>query len=253
LVSVRNDPDKEYAGRIGRLVGKLVLPMADGCVFQTEDAQKWFPDRLQKKSRIIYNAVNKNFYTYERKPVPGRISTFGRLNIQKNQMLLINAFTVLAQSYRDISLRIYGDGELHEKLTDRINQLSMSDRIRLMGNTENVLEELSKTDIFVLSSDYEGMPNALMEALAMGVPCISTDCPCGGPKMLISDKVNGMLVPVGNQDQLVEALQYLMLNPEKKDEMGMQARAGANQFEPGKIFADWEEYICAVCRSHVIE
>ena len=105
LISVRNDPDKEYAGRVGHIVGKYLLPFADGCVFQTKEAKNWFPKRLQKKSRIIYNAVKEDFYHVERHPVPGEIVTCGRLEEQKNHALLIAAFSKVVERYPEARLK----------------------------------------------------------------------------------------------------------------------------------------------------
>ena len=110
LISVRNDPNKEYAGRLGTFVGKALLPMADGCVFQTREAQAWFPEKLQKKSKIIYNAVKEDFYHIERKPNHEEIVTCGRLTEQKNHAMLIAAFAEVAKQRPNATLRIYGEG-----------------------------------------------------------------------------------------------------------------------------------------------
>ena len=195
LISVRNDPNKEYAGRVGHIVGKYLLPFADGCVFQTKEAKNWFPKRLQKKSRIIYNAVKEDFYHVERHPVPGEIVTCGRLEEQKNHALLIAAFSKVVERYPEARLKIYGEGSLRGKLQKQIDALGLHEKAFLMGATNHVEKVLETADVFVLSSDFEGMPNALMEAMAAGVPCISTDCPCGGPRNLFGDELKKQLIP----------------------------------------------------------
>jgi glycosyltransferase protein len=239
LVSVRNDPNKEYAGKIGQFVGKVLLPMADGCVFQTSDAQKWFPERLQKKSRIIYNAVKEEFYQVERTPVRGEIVTCGRLTEQKNHKLLIDAFAEVQKIYPFATLKIYGEGVLREKLQNQIESLNLNEKVFLMGATNDVAKALQTADLFVLSSDYEGMPNALMEAMAAGVPCISTDCPCGGPRELFGEDASDKLVPCNNSAQLSEAICKVLETT--KD--GMTEKRHAETFKPDRVNQMWKDYV----------
>lgn len=239
LVSVRNTPDKEYAGRVGRFIGKVLLPIADACVFQTKDAQEWFPKRLQKKSRIIYNAVKKEFYQVDRTPICGEIITCGRLVEQKNHMLLINAFAEVIKMYPYITLKIYGEGPLRKLLQNRIDELHLSKKAFLMGAIENVENALKTASLFVLPSDYEGMPNALMEAMAAGVPCIATDCPCGGPRELLSNYSAEKLVPCGDVQKLSEAIcKALQIGADGSIEKKL-----AEAFYPEHINTLWEDYI----------
>lgn len=239
LVSVRNDPNKEYAGKLGWFVGKILLPMADGCVFQTSDAQKWFPERLQKKSRIIYNAVKEEFYQVDRTPVQGEIVTCGRLTEQKNHRLLIDAFAEVQKIYSFATLKIYGEGTLREKLQNQIDSLNLNEKVFLMGATNDVAKALKTADLFVLSSDYEGMPNALMEAMAAGVPCISTDCPCGGPRELFGEDASGKLVPCNDSAQLAEAICKVLETT--KD--GMTEKRHAETFKPDRVNQMWKDYV----------
>ena len=247
LVSVRNDPDREYSGKLGHFVGKYLLPMADGCVFQTGDAQKWFPKRLQKKSEIIYNAVKEEFYSVERKPIRGEIVTCGRLTEQKNHKLLINAFAKVQKAYPFAVLKIYGEGALREELQDQINALNLNEKVFLMGDTNNVAKALETADLFVLSSDYEGMPNALMEAMAAGVPCISTDCPCGGPRELFAEELSDKLVQCGNAEQLAEKICKAL----EAAENGMTEKKHAEIFKPDRVNQTWKNYIDRLIRLSV--
>lgn len=242
LVSVRNDPIKEYAGKLGWFVGKVLLPMADGCVFQTSDAQKWFPKRLQKKSKIIYNAVKEDFYNVNRTPVRGEIVTCGRLTEQKNHAMLINAFAEVQKKYPFATLKIYGDGNLKDKLQKQIDDLGLSSTAHLMGATSDVIKALQTADLFVLSSDYEGMPNALMEAMAAGVPCISTDCPCGGPRELLSDN-KSWLSNIGDEEKLVAHITELFVNHLNKEKNSCSMRKLAEKFAPEKIMDEWRCYL----------
>lgn len=251
VVSVRNDPELEYGGRIMRFVGKYILPMADGCVFQTEVARQWFPARMQRKSTIIFNAVKQEFYEAKRQPVNQLIVTVGRLCEQKNQSLLIEAVSELKGEYPDLRLKIYGEGELEKELNRLISEKGASEFISLEGQSLDVPSKLCEADIFVLTSDYEGMPNALMEAMAVGVPAIATDCPCGGPKILIRDKENGVLIPVGDKDRLVSVIKELLDNPAEKKMISANARRSAAAFSENIIYLQWKEYLEKVLKAKI--
>lgn len=244
IISIRNDPNKEYSGIIGKILGKKLLPLADGCVFQTKEAQKWFPMKLQKKSKIIYNAVKKDFFEIKRNIVKNRIVTCGRLEPQKNHKMLINAFTIVLKQHPQAKLFIYGEGKSKEELSTVISNNNIKRNVFLCGNSNNIPEVLKTAELFVLSSDFEGMPNALMEAMAAGIACVSTDCPCGGPRELIKDKYNGYLVPVNDSTKMANTIINALNNPKKTIEIGTQAKSDAyNYFFPEKIIKEWYEYI----------
>lgn len=249
IVSVRNDPKKEYYGRIGDFIAFFLMPFADGCVFQTEDACNYFPKRLRKKSAIIFNSVKEDFYNIKRKPLEGKIVNIGRISKQKNQKLLIEAFYEVVTNFPNAKLEIYGEGPLNNDIIQLIKNYSLVDSVSLKGNVNNIPQVLAETDIFVLSSDFEGMPNALMEAMAMGIPCISTDCPCGGPRMLLENGKNGILVPVGDVKELSKALDLLLSNVKMKKYLGKNAKEKANKFMPNEIYYEWKSYIQKVVQS----
>lgn len=247
IVSVRNDPCMEYSGTEGKIVGKVLLPLADGCVFQTKDAKNWFPKRLQNKSRIIYNAVKEEFYQVERKPQRGEIVTCGRLTSQKNHAMLIEAFAEVTKKIPYATLKIYGEGTLRKTLQEQINTLNLQDKVSLLGVTDNVTRALETADLFVLSSDFEGMPNALMEAMAEGVPSISTDCPCGGPKELFGDELSVQMIPVGDSKELSnKIIEYFENKEETKKKLSDKFKETAQKFRPSKINKQWDDYIDSV-------
>lgn len=243
LISVRSDPGVAFKSGFRWLIGKVLFPMADACVFQTAEAKEWFPSKLQNKSRIIYNPIDESFYNIKRNPVKGRIVTCGRLVAIKNHKMLIEAFYEVQKKVPEISLEIYGEGDLKCELQFFIDSLGISDKVSLKGKTASIKEALSQAELFVLSSDAEGMPNALQEALAAGVPCISTDCPCGGPAMLIEDGYNGKLCEPGNTAGLADSMAELLGDRQRMEVMGEKAREKAKMFMSDEIYKEWEKYV----------
>lgn len=244
IVSVRNDPHKEYPNKFIFLFVQILYLFSNGCVFQTQEALACFNKFVRKKSTIILNPVDNKFFCKERKyDNLQNIVTIGRLESQKNQELLIKAFSKIAMNYPKEKLLIYGQGKNKEILQSLIERLNMKERIVLMGITDNVVEVLRNARIFVLSSDYEGLPNALMEAIAMEVPVISTDCPCGGPKMLIKDGENGYLVPVNDIDQLKNKMDILLKDINRQIKFSMMNANIRKMFSQKLIIDKWENFI----------
>ena len=243
IISVRNDPNFDYPSLFSRFLAKTLLPLSEGAVFQTEDAQKWFPKRLVKKSTLTFNPIAKAFYETEYLPTEKSFVAVGRLSQQKNFKLLINAFAKFNESNKEWILRIYGDGDLHQILSEQIAKLGLEEKVFMCGRSTNVPKDISKANIFIMSSDFEGAPNALMEAMAIGMPVISTDCPCGGPKMLIKDGVDGMLVGVGNKEQMVEKMHLLVNNEDFRKKLSKLAKEKALLFTEERVYNKWYNYL----------
>lgn len=243
LISVRNDPNKEYSKKIYRLLAKLLYPFASGLVFQTEEAKKWFSKRIQKKSKVILNHVDEKFYQTNYTGRRKNIVTVGRLEPQKNHKLLIEAFAGIANDFPNENLVIYGEGSQKEILMNLVKRHDLEGRVFFMGTSMEIHEKIKDAKIFVLSSDYEGLPNVVMEAMTLGLPVISTNCPIGGPKMLIENNRNGILVSVGNVGELANAMRTLLSDPSFAEYLGKNAKLTSKKFEPNKVFKIWEDYI----------
>ncbi|MGI5977403.1 MAG: glycosyltransferase family 4 protein [Candidatus Limivicinus sp.] len=224
---------------------RRLAPRADGFVFQTQEALEWYGESVKHvRTAVIPNAINRQFlrprYKGERKK---NIVAAGRLSKQKNFELLIRAFKKITPDCPDYKLIIYGEGGLRKELEALIKENGLEDLVSLPGNTTEIIEKIQDASLFVLSSDYEGMPNALMEAMALGLPCISTDCPCGGPRFLIENGINGLLVPVGDEDKLSEAIKKILNNPQLADKFGTEASKISGRLDPDKIYGQWEAFI----------
>lgn len=244
IISIRNDPYKEYPNKIIFLLAQILFLFSDGCVFQTNDALKCFNKFIQKKSTIILNPVSDDFFCVDREYTNlQNVVTIGRLEDQKNQKMIIKAFSKIEKDHINDKLLIYGQGENRNELISLIENLNMNDRIQLMGVTNNVVDVLKNARIFVLSSNYEGLPNALMEAIAMLVPVISTDCPCGGPKMLIKNGINGFLIPVNNVDQLSEKLDILLNDKNLQKNFSKSHKKIRQNFNEKTIIDQWENFL----------
>lgn len=221
---------------------------ADGWVFQTEEQKEWYNGLLgETKPIVVPNAINPDFikprYVGERKKL---IVSSGRLNKQKNHTLLINAFAKIAEKYPDYNLCIYGEGAKRDELYELVDKLGLTERVSLPGYATNISERLQEASMFVLSSDFEGMPNALMEAMALGLPCVSTDCGGGGARFLIENGKNGLLVPQKDVDAMAAAMDRILFDHAFAEKLGVEARKICDTLAPEKIYGEWEKYIESV-------
>lgn len=230
---------------------KRLAKRADSWVFQTKETQQWYQPYLgNTNSIIIPNPLNDAFvkpiYVGERKTM---IITAGRLNKVKNHRLLLRAFSRIYKEYPDYSLVIYGEGALKKDLVLEAEHLGIIDKVSFPGFAD--WGELSKdASMFILSSNLEGMPNALMEAMALGMPCISTDCDGGGARFLIEDGVNGLLVPKNDVEAMATAMAKLLSNSDWANHLGAEAHKICERLAPEKIYKEWEDYLYQVAFSN---
>lgn len=227
---------------------KKIAHNADRWVFQTEDIKKWYKNVVEdEKGVVIPNAINEVFI---RQPYNGkkekRIVGIGRLTDQKNFSLLIDSFSMIADDFPDYSLVIYGEGAKRKELEEKVRKLKLTNRVALPGYVDDIVEQLEKSTLFVLSSDYEGMPNALMEAMALGLPCISTDCGGGGARFLIEEGKNGLIVPVNDACKLGTAIRIVLTNKDLRDTIANNAKKITDQLSPTVIYGKWEQVIVNV-------
>ena len=244
VTSVRGEPTEEYYNGLLRFLSKTLMGCSAGLILQTPDAFQYFPKWIQKKSVLLENPLNPEFideyYTGER---TGEIVTVGRLDQNKNQKLIVDAFLRIAGEFPEIKLILYGEGEDRKGLQEYVKNSNYPDRIFLPGAIKDVKEKIRRAKIFVLSSNTEGMPNALLEAMALGIPSISTDCPCGGPRMLMEGKENGILVPVGQTEPMAEAMKVLLTDDELWKKYSKNSYQLSQELHPDKVNKKWEEYL----------
>lgn len=242
ILSERNDPYTTPKNKYKHMLRDIVFRFADVCVFQTEDARCYFPAAVRSKGVVINNPMN-----LAKVPMvqPGQkkrkvIIGIGRINPQKNFLLLIKAFERIRERFPEYIVEIYGEvGELSLEVTEYIRKNALEDCVKLMGFSENIYQHLLESEVYVLSSDYEGVSNTMLEALAMGVPTIATDCPIGGTRRFIQDGVNGYLVSVNDVEQMANALEGLLGNAELQEAFRRKSVEIRKQVDVDKVCDDW--------------
>ena len=243
VVCERNDPfkPKYYAMKIA----KPLFRLADGAVYQLPKVAQFYSN-IKAPTAVIPNPVLCDS-KIQIKPFAERekaIVTLGRIDIfQKRHDILVRAFAKFSKMHPDYKLMIYGDGPDEKKINDLIANLNIVDNAILGGVAKNPQEVIKNASFFVMTSDFEGIPNALIEAMSIGLPCISTDCRPGGAALLIDNMKNGILVPPHNVDDLAKQMSYLVEHPTEADAMGTDAKKIVNKFAEDKIAQMWCDYL----------
>lgn len=242
VVAVRALPELEYDSFIMRKRAAILFPKAAACVFQTHDQSLFFGSKVQKKAVYLKNPVGEAFfgepYTGEREKT---IVTVGRIDSNKNHRLLIDAFKGIAESNPDWKVIIYGDGELRDELLEYVKDCGLEGRVELPGAVSCVADKIKIASVFVLPSNTEGSPNSLIEAMLLGLPVISTDCPCGGPKEIIENGINGLLIPVGDVQKMQESLQNLINNLHLQKRIASEAIKLRESFNRETVLKEWRD------------
>ncbi len=250
--SERNNPRYSDYG-VWKHLKRLIPQLVDGFVFQTNKAQMLYPITVQKKSIVITNGISIEDHAIGtlqlNQRIPGSMCGVGRLSEQKGFDTLINAFARFERQYPSYILTIYGEGNERNNLEKLISELNMEGKVILAGKINNVLEEISKQQVFILSSNYEGMPNALIEAMACGCACVSTDCDYG-PSELITDGENGLLVPVGDIEALANAMERIANDIAFADKLAKNAKRIRDTNSIHNIADRYHEYITRVAKKY---
>jgi len=239
-----NSPHLEFAADAPENeLKRRYFPFADGFVFQTNE-QKDFYSYLTGVAKVVIPNPIENIQT---EPFCGKrkqeIVNFCRHAKAKNLPLLIEAFSKLVQEYPDYTLVIYGDGPEKPNIERCVLEHQLTQKVYLKPFAKNVLELVRESAMFVSSSDREGISNSMLEAMAIGLPVISTDCPAGGAKMFIKPYENGIIVPVRDPDALYSAMKYMIEHPEQANMMAQNAVAIRDTLEKNKILAQWLNFL----------
>lgn len=240
IISDRVNP--ENYGLIDKFLMKKSAKKADTLVVQTDAIAKYYQG-ISKNIVIIPNAVNYDILKIKRaSKIDNKIVSVGRLTPQKNYPMLIKAFANFYKNHKEYVLEIYGDGPLKNDLINLTKELNITKVVKFIGYQDNVLSLINNAKMFVLTSNYEGMPNALIEAMTIGIPCIATDCDGGGSKYLLSNN-NGILINKDSIDELVSAMERIISDDKQVNIMLNNSNAFIKTLYPENIYASWESTI----------
>ena len=245
IVSERADPNRLMKKRYGKPFIEKYYTRADVAVFQTEDAKSVYPEAVSKKGTVIFNPLKDNLPQPYRGERNKNITTFCRISNQKNLSLLVEAFSRVHSKHPEFTLRIIGDApneegrEVLQAIDQQLDKLQLKESVKLEPFMKNVHEAVIKDALYVNSSDYEGISNAMLEAMAIGMPVVCTDCPIGGAKATINDGENGLLVPIQNAEALANAINRVIEDKELADKISQNASTLRNEISLDSITDKW--------------
>jgi glycosyltransferase involved in cell wall biosynthesis len=225
---------------IWRVLRRILYARSDVIVAQTNDTARWIAAYCRKRAVVIPNSLR-----LMPSPVQAReriVVAIGRLSTQKGFDLLLRAMARIAPTFPEWSAVIIGEGPEHERLQQLSVELGLRERVRLLGETRDVETWLARAGMVVQPSRFEGFPNVVLEAMAMGAAVVSADCPAG-PADLIDDGVNGRLVPVEDVETLASVMTELMSKPQVRFDLGREAVKVRERFQQDLIMPRWEELL----------
>ncbi len=237
--SERNDP---AVGRSKFLqkAGEWAYEQSTSVIMQTKRARDFFGNKVQNKSIIIPNPVTVKEYASECKEKV--IVTVGRLEKQKNQKMLIEAFYEFYKKHSDYKLRFFGRGSLESELRSQVEGLGLTNSVDFMGNVNDVHHQIRTASLFVLCSDFEGLSNALIEAMMMGLPCVSTNC--AGADEIIDANESGVIIGRGDVLALTKAMNNLIDDRELANRYALEAKKRtAYRFNLETVCMRWKELV----------
>ncbi len=250
IISERNDPNNDPEQSYVRKLRDLIYGRSHAsAVFQTPDAAEYFRNIIRGSSVIIMNPIKEGLPGRYIGTREHRIVSVARLTHVKNHQMLIKAFATISNKYPDYILEIYGEGPEKEPLTTLIRELGIEEKVFLRGFCADVHEKIVKASCFVLPSNYEGISNSMIEALGLGLPTICTDCPIGGARMTISNGVNGILIPVGDQHALEDSLVSILSDKIFAEKLSNEAVKINDRLSSELISNQWKEFIITVIAS----
>ena len=253
IVSERTDPRHHSIGFVWRCLQFLFYRRAEAIVMLTEGVRGWAKRLVRPDAiRVIPNPVSIPTMRYTGAPNVRNsghtVAAMGRLSREKGCDLLLRAFARCVRKYPDWSLIILGEGPERSRLEALICELGLKDQVSLPGLVREPSSVLRHVDLFVLPSRYEGFPNALVEAMALGRAVISTDCP-SGPSEIIRDGVDGVLVPSNNVDALALAMERLMASQGERERLGTRAVEVVERFSVERIMSLWDDLFVKICKA----
>jgi glycosyltransferase involved in cell wall biosynthesis len=251
ICSERANPAVKKLSALDKIQLKA-LEKADGFIFQTQRVSQLFSQTLRDKGTVIHNGLFSEELPETVPPFEQRdskkICAMGRMDDQKAYDTMFKAFAIFAKTHPEHSLNIYGDGLNRSKLEQLIKELDLESRIILHGNRPDAVKQIQNAGMFVMTSRYEGMPNALIEAMACGLPCVCTDCDFG-PAELIEDGESGLLVPVDDVQAIAAAMAQLADDKALAERLSRGALKIRQTHSRETICKQYRDYIESIARA----
>ena len=244
-------PPKIPLGRAWEVLRRYSYGLLYGVTALTRESHDWLLDRTAtRRCWVIPNAapypipaqLPHTFARAARRPDKKRLLAVGRLTFQKGFDLLLHAFAKLVDLHGHWDLVIVGDGELLTSLRNLAFKLKISESVFFPGAISNIGDWYAESDLFVLSSRFEGFGNVLAEALTYGLPSVSFDCP-HGPRDIVHHGIDGLLVPAEDIDGLATALKQLMLDDEQRESMAIRAVEARDNYSMERIHGYWDRVL----------
>ncbi len=249
VISERGDPCQSLASKTTMAFLKNEFQKADAFVFQSPDVKKWYEENTGVRGTVIFNPIKADLpepFTGERKKC---VVNFCRINPQKNIPLLLDAFDKFAEHFPEYELHIFGDTassadeEYYNRATKKKNSLPSREKIHFFPARKDIHNVIRDYSMFVSSSDFEGMSNSMLEAMAIGLPCVCTDCPAGGARAVINNGENGLLVPVNDAEALSDAMIKVVSEKGLREKLSFNASQIRSSQSLEKIIEKWMEII----------
>lgn len=246
IVSERTDPKYHNIPALYNYLRFIIYKAAKNIVVQTVSSASYFPDVFKNYIKIIPNVVAKQSTCYKVNKKVKNIVSVGRLVLEKDHQTLFKAFAKLMATKHnyDINLTIYGEGPERVNLEKLIQHLDLQKNIYLAGTIKNIISAIQQADLFVFPSLYEGFPNALCEAMAIGLPVVASNC--SGNVDIIQDGINGRLFPVADVESLTNIMQSLINDFKERERLSLNARKVVDTFNEQQIYKLWSELIESV-------
>ncbi len=243
IISERNNPYLDPKNKSLRFLRKILYFKSDGIVFQTDEAKEFFSKKIQDRSCIIFNPINEDLPLPYKGERAKRIVMVNRLEKEKNIYMAIEAMKLVVSEYPEYILDIYGKGQLKDEIQNYINRNGLQKNIFLKGFSNEVYNEIKNASIFLLTSNYEGMSNSLIESMGLGLACISTDHPIGGARILIESYKNGILIPTNDVLTCATTINELIGNRILREKISINAINVRNTLSIKSISDKWLNYI----------
>lgn len=243
IISERNDPALIGSGIFKTPLRNFLYRFCNTLVCQTDDAKAFFPPYIQAKAIVILNPLRSGLPEPYNGARENKIVNFCRLSKQKNIPLLIDSFNIFKKYHEDYELHIYGEGEAEQDIINYIKSTEVSDSVFLHHFSNSIHSDILNYKMFVSSSDYEGLSNSMLEAMAIGLPTIVTDCPCGGARMVIKNGQNGIITPVKDKNSISEAMAFIADNESVADRISKEGTRLRDKLSLDNIGAMWEKLL----------